>query len=470
MQNNEEDRHEMPPSPPVPSGDSGEGHEPEDDHELEHELEEEQPKGISGALRKLATSFQARPAASTRKQKTQDRSRTFVGLSLGVLLLALAFLFVFSSPERLVRRDSRKPNLGRPQNSDSTTKSVVPINNAEGHSNGGDDTVSEDDISGMSHRPKAPPPAPTPAIKDGGDKYALNRIHFDAAPPPAAAPPQAVPKPSLAKSSLVFIRTSDSPAPITSAIARQEAAPLEILPPGSRLIARLETPVSSAIQSPVIAAIEYNYIKDGAVVIPAGSRAFGKLASANENGFVGIRFYRIQFPDETTVPIEANAMDLDFKPIKGVVTGKNSGKKFLVRAVTGVGTMAAQFAGTGNSLNAPISQETLLRERLAQNVAMAGEQQFNDLAYRSNIVVTVPGKTRIYIVLSGDEDRRRQSPESNTAASNQATGPMPAALELQELMQLKQELQKYSPQQQTAPGANAPTSPQSTDSPAPPPR
>jgi hypothetical protein len=174
MQNNEKDQHEMPPGSPAPSSSSGEGHEHEDDHELE----EERPTGISGTLQKLAASFQARPAASTRKQKTQDRSRTFVGLSVGTLLLALAFLFVFSSPEKLVRRDSHKPNLGRPANTDSTTKSVVPINNAEGHSNGGDDTVSEDDISGMSHRAKAPPATPAPPAKEEGDKYALNRIHF----------------------------------------------------------------------------------------------------------------------------------------------------------------------------------------------------------------------------------------------------------------------------------------------------
>jgi Bacterial conjugation TrbI-like protein len=193
-----------------------------------------------------------------------------------------------------------------------------------------------------------------------------------------------LPKPSLAKSSLVFVRTAESPIPSAPAVAKQEDASVQILPAGTRLVARLETPVSSAIQSPVIAAIECNYIKEGAVVIPAGSKVFGKLASANENGFVGIRFYRIQFPDDTTVPIEANAMDLDFKPIKGVVTGKNSGRKFLVRAVTGAGTMAAQFAGTGNSLNDPISQEMLLRQRLAQNVGMAGEQQLSDLAYRSN--------------------------------------------------------------------------------------
>jgi hypothetical protein len=47
---------------------------------------------------------------------------------------------------------------------------------------------------------------------------------------------------------------------------------------------------------------------------------------------------------------------------------------------------------------------------------------------------------------------------------------MPSALELQELMQLKEELQKYSQQQQAAAGANATIAPQSTDFPASPPK
>jgi hypothetical protein len=49
------------------------------------------------------------------------------------------------------------------------------------------------------------------------------------------------------------------------------------LPTGTRLVARLQTPVSSAVKTPVVAAIEYNYERDGETVIPAGSKAFGEL-------------------------------------------------------------------------------------------------------------------------------------------------------------------------------------------------
>lgn len=201
--------------------------------------------------------------------------------------------------------------------------------------------------------------------------------------------------------------------------------------------------MSSAVKAPVVAAIEYNYVKDGEVVIPAGSKAFGDMVSANQNGFVGIRFYRIQFADGTSAPIEANAMDLNFQPVKGIVTGRNRAKKFLTRTVTGLGSMAAQFAGTG--LGDTVTEETLLRERLAQNTALAGEQELYEVAASTNVVVTVPGQTRLYIVLSADEDRRHRTASEAIASTPRKATEIPSALELRELMQLKEELQKYSP-------------------------
>ena len=55
-------------------------------------------------------------------------------------------------------------------------------------------------------------------------------------------------------------------------------------------MARLQTAVSSAVKSPAIAVIEYNYERDGEIVIPAGTKAIGQLAQANQNGQVGLRF------------------------------------------------------------------------------------------------------------------------------------------------------------------------------------
>src|SRR6202043_2618060 len=92
------------------------------------------------------------------------------------------------------------------------------------------------------------------------------------------------------------------------------------LPAGTRLFARLQTPVSSAVKTPVVAAIEYNYERDGETVIPAGSKAFGELVQANEHGYVGIQFHTIQMPDETTQKIDGHAVGLQYQPLRGQVT------------------------------------------------------------------------------------------------------------------------------------------------------
>jgi type IV secretory pathway VirB10-like protein len=406
----------------------------------------EPSKGISAALRKLADSFHAKPTATSRIDKTKDRTGTFVTLGVGAVLLGLAFLLIFSSPEKPLRRDAHKLNLGRPEQSQNgEKKSVVPLTSAEPHGNSDTDTLSEKDISELGHPHKALSAAPPAPPKN--DPYALNRIHFDNPPPPPAAAALLAAHPAVTKSSLIFVRSSaNTAARGEPAIARQEPALEEILPPGTRLVARLETPVSSAVKAPVVAAIEYNYVKDGDVVIPAGSKAFGEMVSANQNGFVGIRFYRIQFADGTSAPIEANAMDLNFQPVKGVVTGRNRAKRFLTRTVTGLGSMAAQFAGTG--LGDTVTEGTLLREQAAQNVALAGERELYEQAASTNVVITVPGQTRLYIVLSGEEDRRHRGTSGAIAGTPRKATETPSALELRELMQLKEELRKYSPSAQ----------------------
>jgi len=99
-------------------------------------------------------------------------------------------------------------------------------------------------------------------------------------------------------------------------------------------VARLETPVSTAVKAPVVAAIEYHYERDGEIVIPAGTKAFGELDQANDRGFVGIRFHSIQLPDQMEARIEGRSMSLEFQPMKGTVTGTNTGKRFLVRSLT----------------------------------------------------------------------------------------------------------------------------------------
>jgi len=209
-----------------------------------------------------------------------------------------------------------------------------------------------------------------------------------------------------------------------------------------------------------VAAIEYNYERDGEIVIPAGSKAFGELTQFNEQGYVGLQFHSIQLPDETTQKIEGHAVGLQYQPLRGEVTGRNSGKRFLVRSLTGVGTILAATVGvqTGTGVTDAFSNNVLLREQVANNVANAGQQQLNELAYRQNIVVTVPGNTRFYIVLAkpsgsasaGAVTNGPVPTENPTGIASYASGPPPSVQELRELLELKQELtQMYQQQQKT---------------------
>jgi hypothetical protein len=239
-----------------------------------------------------------------------------------------------------------------------------------------------------------------------------------------------------------------------------------VLPAGTRLVARLQTPVSSAVKAPVVAAIEYNYERDGEIVIPAGSKAFGELGQVNEQGYVGIQFHSIQLPDETTQKIEGHAVGLQYQPLRGEVTGRNTGMRVLVRSLTGVGTILAATVGvqTGAGVADGLSNNVLLREQVANNVANAGQQQLNDLAYRQNIVVTVPGNTRFYIVLAKPASGASAGagPGGPVPASNPggipgyATAPTPSVQELRELLQLRQELTQMYQQQQKAQIAQTP--------------
>lgn len=408
-----------------------------------------------------------------RQQLREDRTKAFLLLAGSTVVLGLMFFALFSSPSS--NRPSAtarpaQPNLGRGPASDATdtSRSITPLLSADTRSPSDDSSkVSPQDVQNTARlrspthaasQTPAPPPVPPPT------DYALNRIQFPAEPAAPAQPVAAAPRSDkLTKASMVFVSTVSTSAtrersPLAASIQPALIEPqTSLLPAGTRLVARLQTPVSTAVKAPVVAAIEYNYERDGELVIPAGSKAFGELDQANDRGYVGLRFSSIQFPDGTTETIDARAMGLDYEPLEGKVSGRNTGKKFLVRSLTGVGTILASTVGVGGGLGVTdtISNNVLLRERLADNVALAGEQQLNELAYRQNIVVTVPGNTRFYIVLSKPEDRNSgtapnvTTPQQIPSAQSYAAASLPSVQELRELMELKQELTQMYLQQQS---------------------
>jgi type IV secretory pathway VirB10-like protein len=137
-----------------------------------------------------------------------------------------------------------------------------------------------------------------------------------------------------------------------------------------------------------LAVVEYTYERDGQIVIPAGAKAVGHIQEADRSGYVRIQFESLMMPDGATVPIQGIATDLDMRPLKGKVEGKNTGKKILVRSLSGIGQAGALLLGQG-SLNQPLSESDLMRERVSNNIGEASDEQISRIAITSRIVVTV---------------------------------------------------------------------------------
>jgi len=407
------------------------------------EPEEERPFG-----ERLAAWLRRDAPAPTRDSKATEKTRGLV--LLGVTAVGGFFLFfgLFTTDSDSTKTArSNGPSLGRPQqqavNPETANRSAVPQLSVNPPANEETGDLTEKDVLGtMRNRGGTPletAPAP-PVAPKAPPPVNLGQIHFDdpaldeayrrqgrVSPkrppevadwnqggaqqqanqrPSAAAASPAVPVvnngESLRKSSLVFVRSSlGIPAPGVGVKPALERKATGLLPQGSVLVARLQHAVSSAAKVPVVAVIEYNYERDGELIVPAGSKAHGELSQATPQGWVGIKFHTLEFPSGEKEEITGSALSMERGVLKGDVNGKNSGRKFLTRALTGMGTIAAYAVGgrgVGSSING-IDSSILLRERLASNIAMAGEQEMAMLAYQQNIVVTVPANTRFYLVL-----------------------------------------------------------------------
>ena len=395
--------------------------------------------------------------------------------------MIFGFLAMFSSSNTTKDRSAarNKPNLGRPETPAATGQnhgSVTPLLAADtSNQDTNGDQVSPEDVKATGRtRLNAPPTAPktlanVPPMDDPAlEAYRQAKAGSAAPPPPTAVasapPPASQVAPSATKQILSRSRrlcsfgipqrvptprSVRSPCLPEPALLERKTAGL--LPNGSRLVARLQAAVSTAVKSPVVAAIEYNYEKDGEIIIPAGTKAFGDLQQANRNGNIGIRFHTLQMPDGATEKIDATAMSLAYGPLKGSVSGSNGAKRFLVRSMTGVGTMAAYLVGGPGGfggINGQLNNSVLLRERIASNAGLAGEQEMSSLAYNENIVVTVPGNTRFFLVLqqdAGDKPGSKALPgglRNTTQIAADGSSPLPSAQELRELIELKTELNR----------------------------
>lgn len=390
------------------------------------ELEEDEPQGFWARVRASVTRSTENKAAAksapNREALRQNKTPLLLG-GLGLIVaMGIWFLYVVSAPMRQGPAARTPPGGTVPAQTPPSTRSMTPGTDAQPQqtASGPDRGVTAADIraTGQDHPNRSnPPAAPSPKTTDDSDRYALDKIPPPANTVPAASPAPAAPsKNPLDQPSLIFVRNAtkaggSSDAPNVSGLQPVSWTPAFLaraqtftdLPTGTRLVARLETPASSAVRLRVVAAIEYNYEDSNhELIIPAGSRAYGRLEQADSQGFVGLYFSGLQLPGQASpVPFEARAIGLNFQPLKGTITGRNTSRRFLVRAFSGIGSVAAATIGVrnGTGVTDSFSNNALLREQLMTNIGSAGDQELQQLAYQQHIVVTVPGNTRFYLVM-----------------------------------------------------------------------
>jgi hypothetical protein len=248
----------------------------------------------------------ANKTLTSKSRVAQDRTKVTIAVAGAAVFAIILFLVTFTRPTAPHRQKDQRahPNLGRPEGTENDDRSVIPLRTAGGVKPDEKDgkITAQDVLNTTKLKPRTPARTHAPAQQNNED-YALNRIPFPPAggeqEAPRAAP--AAPQPEKYQASLVFVRSATSVNSVPAQLASANYKPVVLsaffnaLPPGARLVARLESPVSTALKNtPAVAAIEYNYSRDGEVVIPAGSKAFGKLENANEHGFVELAFDTIR--------------------------------------------------------------------------------------------------------------------------------------------------------------------------------
>ena len=200
------------------------------------------------------------------------------------------------------------------------------------------------------------------------------------------------------KASMVFVAHKSGGSEKNSALL-EPAIDNFGLASGYHVAARLESMASTALNAPVTAVVEYNYQRDGRVLIPAGARAIGKNSQADASGIMNITFTAVEMPTGENIPIAAIGATTSLQAIKGQVTGKNAGRSLAVRSLAGLGEAGAMLVGQ-NNVKGAVSESDLIRQRAAENIGSGADQQVMGLMTTQHIVVSVPAGTEIYLIFT----------------------------------------------------------------------
>ena len=248
---------------------------------------------------------QKKPRES-RQELGRDRTKALIVLIAVAAVLLLLFFGLFSSPNKPAHLPAEnphgQPSLGQKvtpgQESNDPSNAVTPMLSADVRANDPNmqGQVTPEDIDRTSRTGHVAKPSPVIRAGSEPQDYALSRVDFSdplsgksTIPPPgpdsAHLPVRSAEESDLKKPSLVFVRSTQTNAAVKPFVPETEDETVA-LPAGTRLLARLQTPVSSAVATPVVAVVEYNYERDGQIVMPAGAKVFGRLAQASPSGDV----------------------------------------------------------------------------------------------------------------------------------------------------------------------------------------
>jgi Bacterial conjugation TrbI-like protein len=339
-------------------------------------------------------------------------------LGSGLAVAVLFFVFtaiVGKSPKKLtpVKQGSQYQQAKQEQGTLSKG-SVTPLmdtprtpgpDNTTGQLGPGDIRRTRALNSGATTKPFAGKPAVASSL-GGVPSFADTQQKWQDPAPYGGAPPAEtlqMQQNTLKEPSLIFVRSqAQNQAGLAPKVSEDDdGTPRLELTPGTRIQAKLETQISSTVLAPVVAVVEYTYAIGDRVIVPAGARVYGQLQQADRSGLVSVKFDEIELLDGAREKIDAVGTGLDLGPIKGNVYGKNTGKNFLLRTASGLGSVLAEVAG--NNTGGAFSEDDMLRERLAENIGTAGDSEVMSLNANSRVVVSVPADTKIYVVFTKHE-------------------------------------------------------------------
>ncbi len=415
-----------------------------------------------GVTSDLFVSQQSVVTRRMQRAKPELRQNRYVLIGAGAVVLAI-LIFVMVSMPRSPLRDatkqsaaSRAPESALENTTGPSEKSLFPIIDSQrtAPQTQHDGFLNEGDLE-RTAKPKPSPNLPPPSATVAGSLGAIppfgSQENWQAPayqPQPARSAPPSVfdstrlEREGMEKASLVYMRSATAQS--SSDVARTPTFGVAdanlALPVGTKLRARLESAVSSAVRTPVLAVIEYNYERDGEIVVPAGTKAVGRLQDADRSGYARLQFESLLMADGAVVPIQAVATDLQMKPIRGKVEGKHTGKNILVRSLSGIGQAGAMLFGRG-SLDQPLSESDLMRERISDNIGEASDEQISRMSITQHVVITIPADTPINVVI---EQAAKPPTSTQTSSSSAPDGNNRNTEELRQLLQLQKELHQTS--------------------------